>query len=582
LVEKLTTNAADDTPAVFSYALGEKYRDATLRPYRRYLKPIFIVSLYKCGTSWLLNVLNAHPQIAAVEEIDIVRAVCQLAMDEKGSWIQGSIPQLASVEDRTHRVFDKSSWSTYYENRSWHGTNTSTRLKRGENIQTIVGTCSEIAPWIQNGKVYEFRLYAGAEHETLLARTKVTRSDEAILTASPNPIPAEAGLGATKIGWSTGDGSWAQVYVSVDGGPEKLFASGAEDFAEAPWIKNGRTYEFRLYSGTEHTRCLATIKVTRSNKMLPIVDRSRGTQSEEALLPVTLNQEPHSDEPFIMATPNPVPAGVGPGTTEISWSTKDYRGGQIYFSVDGGPEKLFADNAVGYRPRTLMDLPSEAVTTLYHRIKEADCPEDAMDAFLEAVSTGTEGMSYVALKAADQIEVFPLLKIWQPKAEKIAIIRDGRDAALSALHYTMLMRERDAPYRDREKNYWDLLGAWANRAHMGVELARRGELSIIRYEDLTRDFVGTLKALLAWLGLEYPDSTLTAIKAQTSFEAITGRPRGTEAKHLLRKGVVGEWIDALSAEDKTKAWGLAGEQLSALGYTQDGRCMPLSPSLRRI
>jgi hypothetical protein len=581
LVEKLTTNATDDTPAVFSYALGEKYRDATLRPYRRYLKPIFIIGLYKCGTSWLLNVLNAHPRIAAVEEIDILRAVCQFAMDEKGSWIRGSIPQLASVEDRINRVFDKSSWSTFYENRSWHGTDTSTRLKRGENIQTIVGTCSESAPWIQNGKVYEFRLYAGTEHETLLAQTKVTRSGEAILTASPNPIPAGAGLGATKIGWSTGDGSWAEVYVAADSGPEKLFARGAEDFAEAPWIKNGRTYEFRLYSGTEHIRCLATIKVTRSNKMLPIVDRSHGTQSEEAPLSVTLNQEPRGDEPFIMATPNPVPAGVGPGTTEISWSTKDYRGGQVYLSVDGGPEKLFAENVVGYRPRTLMHLPSEVITTLYHRIKEADCPEDAMDAFLEAVSTGTEGMSRVALKAADQIEVFPLLKIWQPKAEKIAIIRDGRDAALSAFHYTKLMREMDAPYRDREKHYWDLLGAWANRAHMSVELARRGELSLIRYEDLTHDFVGTLKALLTWLRLERSDSTLEAINAQTSFEAITGRPRGTQSKHLLRKGAVGEWIDALSAKDKTKAWGLAGEQLGALGYTQDGRCMPLPSDLRR-
>ena len=169
--------------------------------------------------------------------------------------------------------------------------------------------------------------------------------------------------------------------------------------------------------------------------MLPTVSLSQGTQSNDEALPsLALNEESHSGEPFITATPNPVPAGVGPGTTEISWSTNDYRGGQVYVSADGGPEKLFADNAVGHRPRTLMDLPSEAVTTLYHRIKEADCPEDAMDAFLEAVSTGTEGMSYVALKAADQIEVFPLLKIWQSKAEKIAIIRDGRDAALSALH----------------------------------------------------------------------------------------------------------------------------------------------------
>jgi hypothetical protein len=33
---------------------------------------------------------------------------------------------------------------------------------------------SAAAPWIQPGKRYEFRLYAGTEHVTVLARTQVT------------------------------------------------------------------------------------------------------------------------------------------------------------------------------------------------------------------------------------------------------------------------------------------------------------------------------------------------------------------------------------------------------------------------
>jgi hypothetical protein len=114
---------------------------------------------------------------------------------------------------------------------------------------------------------------------------------------------------------------------------------------------------------------------------------------------------------------------------------------------------------------------------------------------------------------------------------------------------------------------------------MVAERARKGELSVIRYEDLTRDFSGTLKPLLAWLQLDASDAVIEDINAKSSFEATTGRPRGTEAKHLVRKGAVGEWVDALSTEDKTKAWSLAGEQLNALGYTQDGRCMPLAPDL---
>ena len=35
---------------------------------------------------------------------------------------------------------------------------------------------SGVAPWIQTGKRYEFRLYAGTEHATVLAKTEVSRS----------------------------------------------------------------------------------------------------------------------------------------------------------------------------------------------------------------------------------------------------------------------------------------------------------------------------------------------------------------------------------------------------------------------
>ena len=110
---------------------------------------------------------------------------------------------------------------------------------------------------------------------------------------------------------------------------------------------------------------------------------------------------------------------------------------------------------------------------------------------------------------------------------------------------------------------------------MVAALARSGELRVVRYEDLTRDFGGTLKPLLSWLQLDASDSVIEAINAKSSFEATTGRPRGTDGEGPRRKGAVGEWVDALSKEDKAKAWSLAGEQLSALGYTQDGRFMPL-------
>jgi hypothetical protein len=84
----------------------------------------------------------------------------------------------------------------------------------------------------------------------------------ATLTASPNPVPAAGEAGTTTITWNTADGTAGQVYVSVDGGPESIFGGGPPGSAAAPWIQAGKTYEFRLYAGTEHATVLAKTQVT--------------------------------------------------------------------------------------------------------------------------------------------------------------------------------------------------------------------------------------------------------------------------------------------------------------------------------
>jgi hypothetical protein len=96
---------------------------------------------------------------------------------------------------------------------------------------------------------------------------------EASLTASPNPVPAGDGLGTATIAWSTGDGSVGQVYVSEDGGPEKLFAQDPAGSVDAPWIRTGAEYEFRLYAGTERRTLLNAVMVTRGAEGIrPTVD----------------------------------------------------------------------------------------------------------------------------------------------------------------------------------------------------------------------------------------------------------------------------------------------------------------------
>ncbi len=49
-------------------------------------------------------------------------------------------------------------------------------------------------------------------------------------------------------------------------------------------------------------------------------------------------------EPWIIAIPNPVPPGRGPGKTIVTWHTGDGARGQVYVSIGAGPEQLFSSN----------------------------------------------------------------------------------------------------------------------------------------------------------------------------------------------------------------------------------------------
>ena len=49
-------------------------------------------------------------------------------------------------------------------------------------------------------------------------------------------------------------------------------------------------------------------------------------------------------EAWIIAIPNPVPAGRGPGSTIVTWHTGDGAPGQVYVAIGGRPEQLFSSN----------------------------------------------------------------------------------------------------------------------------------------------------------------------------------------------------------------------------------------------
>ena len=66
--------------------------------------PVFILGLYKSGTSWLLNCLCAHAQFRGLREIDVVRATMAPEADNIG--------QLRPREEWLRGIFTRNSWGT--------------------------------------------------------------------------------------------------------------------------------------------------------------------------------------------------------------------------------------------------------------------------------------------------------------------------------------------------------------------------------------------------------------------------------------------------------------------------------------
>jgi hypothetical protein len=67
--------------------------------------------------------------------------------------------------------------------------------------------------------------------------------------------------------------------------------------------------------------------------------------------------------PGLSASPNPLPAGEGPGQTTISWKSVD---GKVYVSANGQEEVLFADSPRGSQLADWIDAGSTYEFRLYN------------------------------------------------------------------------------------------------------------------------------------------------------------------------------------------------------------------------
>jgi hypothetical protein len=180
-----------------------------------------------------------------------------------------------------------------------------------------------------------------------------------------------------------------------------------------------------------------------------------------------------------------------------------------------------------------------------------------------------------------------------PDARVVHIIRDGRDAVVSALHHSWnfgkkvkndeVSAKREA-YRedpDRMLNSGESLFAGNSLARMAGEWAARVGRSVedgpallgenyteVRYEDLLSRPEEEVRRLLGFLGAGADDETVRRCVDAASFEKLSrGRERGEEdPTSFFRKGVAGDWRNTFTEQDRRVFEEMAGDLLAQLGY----------------
>src|SRR5205823_13319327 len=85
--------------------------------------------------------------------------------------------------------------------------------------------------------------------------------DAARITATPERVKVSEGSSSTDISWNTGDGSTGFVFVTANGRPPVLVATGKEGNRVISWIRRGN-YIFQLYGDAERRTLLSSVNVS--------------------------------------------------------------------------------------------------------------------------------------------------------------------------------------------------------------------------------------------------------------------------------------------------------------------------------
>lgn len=223
-------------------------------------------------------------------------------------------------------------------------------------------------------------------------------------------------------------------------------------------------------------------------------------------------------------------------------------------------QTVYRNEKPGYRPLTIDDLRASILFTAYMSVAR-DLPDE---------------VEYFGDKTPSHMAYMSQIRSLIPSARFIHIIRDGRDVLVSFVKHMQ---------RTQPSKGWTYEGAaemvatkWSQQIQGCLKISRQlpGVCHEVHYESLLATPEDELKKIHRFLDFESSNEEVHHCIEQTSFEKLSGgRKAGEENKDsFFRKGVAGDWKQALPEDAQAIFHKHAGDLLKTLGYEQQTLSAP--------
>lgn len=224
---------------------------------------------------------------------------------------------------------------------------------------------------------------------------------------------------------------------------------------------------------------------------------------------------------------------------------------------------LFADDARRFSPENFLTAVEERDTFKLWKVDSSDIqaafsyarPADCAGALrvLYGVYARTQGKRQYAEKTPFYVRHLSLLATLFPEAKFVHVIRDGRNVAASLL---------EVPWGPT--TIAEAAGRWVDLVSQGREQGRRlaDRYLEVRYEEIVASPEPTLRAITAFLGIEFNAEMLRYYERDSNKRRGPFHTRLSEPPTTTR-----DWRSTLAPEDVAAVEAVAGDLLAEVGYS---------------